>query len=410
MFIWFNNTMHKEIPFSPPDINENDIAAVIQTLESGWITTGAKCRDFAKVLAEYTNTKSANLFSSATSAMEMALRLYGITEGDEVITTPYTYAATSNLILHTGAKAVFVDVKKDSFSIDPKQIEAAINKKTKAIIPVDFGGQPVDYDEIKNIAEQKKALFKAKKDHDVQNSLGRTLLILDAAHSLGAKYNGKTIGSELDFTAFSFHAVKNLTTAEGGALVYNDLASIDTEFISKELSKWALHGQDKSAFEKTTAGWQYDINLIGYKCNMTDVSASLGLSQLLRYDKILEKRKAIFELYREMFSKYEEFILPPFNEAHKESSYHLFPLRIRDYEETDRDILIMQMKKLGISLNVHFKPVVMHTAYKNLGYDIKDFPNAYDMYKNEVSLPLYSKLDLNDAEFVAQSIINYCLK
>ncbi len=402
--------MHKEIPFSPPDINENDIAAVVETLKSGWITTGAKCRDFASSLASYTNTKSANLFYSATSAMEMALYFYGVGEGDEVITTPYTYAATSNLILHTGAKAIFVDVEKDSFSIDPQKIEEAITSKTKAIIPVDFGGLPVDYAKIKNIVEQKKSLFQATKYHKVQNSLERPLLLLDAAHSLGAKNAGKVIGSELDFTAFSFHAVKNLTTAEGGALVYNDIASLDIDFINKELSKWALHGQSKSAFEKTTAGWQYDIDLIGYKCNMTDISASLGLSQLMRYDKILEKRKAIFDLYNSMFSKYEEFILPPFADDNKEPSYHLYPLRIRGYEETDRDVLIMEMKKLGISLNVHFKPVVMHTAYKNIGYSIDDFPNAYNMYKNEVSLPLYSKLDLGDAEFVAKSIIEYSLR
>ncbi len=402
--------MHKEIPFSPPHINEEDIQAVVDTLKSGWITTGAKCHDFASMLAQYTNTKSANLFSSATSAMEIALRFYGVGEGDEVITTPYTYVATSNLIIHTGAKVVFVDIEKDSFSIDIDNIKNAINENTKAIIPVDFGGYPVDYNAIKDLAEQKKSLFRASEDNEIQNSLGRTLLLLDAAHSLGAKNNGKVIGSELDFTAFSFHAVKNLTTSEGGALVYNNIGSIDTYFISKELSKWALHGQNKSAFEKTTAGWQYDIDIIGYKCNMSDIHAALGLSQLIRYNEMLEKRKAIFELYNSMFSEYEDFILPPFDNDNKETSYHLYPLRLRGYEETDRDVLIMQMKKLGISLNVHFKPVVMHTAYKNLGYNIKDFPNAYNMYKNEVSLPLYSKLDLDDAEFVAQSIINYCTK
>ncbi len=402
--------MNKEIPFSPPDINESDIASVVQTLESGWITTGAKCRDFASRLAEYTNTKNANLFSSATSAMEMALHFFGVGQGDEVITTPYTYAATSNLVLHTGAKPIFVDVAKDSFSIDIEQVDNAIDVNTKAIIPVDFAGYPVDYAEIKSIAEQKAAMFSASDDSSIQRTLGRVLLLLDAAHSLGAKNNDKTIGSELDFAAFSFHAVKNLTTAEGGALVYNDIASIDNGFINKELSKWALHGQDKSAFEKTTGGWQYDIDLIGYKCNMSDISAALGLSQLMRYDAILAKRKAIYELYNRMFSQYEEFIIPPFDSENKETSYHLYPLRIKGYEEADRDTLIMKMKQIGISLNVHFKPVVMHSAYKRLGYNIDDYPNAYNMFKNEVSLPLYSKLDLNDAEYVAKAIIEYCIK
>ncbi len=402
--------MNKEIPFSPPDINEDDIQAVVDTLKSGWITTGYKCHDFASMLAKYTNTKNANLFSSATSAMKMALRFYGLKAGDEVVTTPYTYAATSNLVLHTGAKPVFVDIEKDSFSIDPQKIADAINTNTKAVIPVDYAGYPVDYDAIMQVAEQKKSMFSVNKDNHIQTSLERMLLVLDAAHSLGAKYNGKTIGSELDFTAFSFHAVKNLTTAEGGALVYNNIGSIDSDAVNKELSKLTLHGQSKSAFEKTTAGWEYDIEFIGYKCNMSDMHAALGLSQLMRYDKILEKRKAIFELYNSMFAKYDNFILPPFDDTNKETSYHLYPLRISGYEESDRNDLIANMKKIGISLNVHFKPVVMHSAYKNLGYDINDFPNAYNMYKNEVSLPLYSKLDLNDAEYVAKSIIDYCIE
>ena len=402
--------MDKKIPFSPPDINEDDIQSVVETLRSGWITTGKKCKEFETLLREFANTKSCSLMSSATAAMELALRLYDVGAGDEVITTPYTYAATSNVILHTGAKAVFLDTIKDSFSIDPNKIENAITEKTRAIIPVDFGGYPVDYDDIKYIANKKSNIFKANNNSNIQNKLNRVLLILDAAHSLGAKYNDNNIGSELDFSAFSFHAVKNLTTAEGGALVYNDIDSIDSNIIYKELSKWMLHGQDKSAFEKTVGSYKYSIDLIGYKFNMSDIHASLGITQILRYDKMLKKRKSIFDLYNSIFSQYDDFIIPAFNEPNKESSYHLYPLRIKNYEESNRDLLIEEIGKKGISLNVHFMPVPMHKAYKNLGYDIKDYPNAYDMYKNEVSLPLYSTLDLEDASYVAKSIVDYCHK
>lgn len=398
--------MNKIIPFSPPDINEDDIEEVVKTLRSGWITTGAKCKEFESLISGYTNSKNTNVLGSATAAMETALRLLGIGDGDEIITTPYTYAATANVIVHTGAKVVFADVKKDTFSIDPKKVESLINEKTKAVIGVDIAGYPCDYDEIKNAIENKKTLFRAS-ENIFQNALMRVMFMLDSAHSFGAMYKDKRVGSFADFNAFSFHAVKNLTTAEGGSLTYNDIGKIESEFIYKEVAKLALHGQSKNAFEKTSGSYKYDIEMAGYKCNMSDIHASLGVSQFKRYANMLSKRKKLFDAYDCIFSKSESFILPPFHEKNKTSSFHIYPLRIKGFGEKERDDLIAAMKEKGISLNVHFIPVVMHSAYKKLGYRIEDYPNAYEMYKNEVSLPLYSALLESDAEYVAKSIMEY---
>lgn len=402
---------HKKIPFSPPDITEEEINAVVEVLRSGWITSGNKVKALEESVSKLTETKSTNAFSSATNAMEIALRLYGIKEGDEVITTPYTYAASSNVIVHTGAKVVFVDLpnaKNNSFNIEASLIEKYINEKTKAFIAVDVGGLPCDYDAIMEVIESKKHLFKPS-SNKYQEELKRPLFLMDSAHSIGAIYKNKPVGGFADFSAFSFHAVKNITTAEGGALTYNDIGKIKTEDIHKEIAKWALHGQDKSAFEKASkkGGWQYSIDIAGYKCNLSDIHAAIGVSQLKRYDKMLERRKKIVSIYNNILSKSSKSILPIVKNNICESSYHLYPLRIEGYNEEERNKLIMDMEDLGIILNVHYLPVPAHRAYVDLGYNIADFPNSFDMYKNEVTLPLYSTLSEEDAEYIASSIFNY---
>lgn len=401
----------RKIPFSPPDITDDEINAVVEVLKSGWITSGAKVKALEEAVSKLTKTKKTNAFSSATNAMELALRLYGIKEGDEVITTPYTYAATSNIIVHTGAKVIFVDLpnsKNNSFNMDAKLIEPYINEKTKAVIAVDVGGLPCDYEAIKKVIESKKHLFKPS-NNKYQEELKRPLFLMDSAHSIGAIYKNKQAGNIADFTAFSFHAVKNVTTAEGGALTYNDIGNIKAEIIYKELTKWALHGQDKSAFEKSSkkGGWQYSIDIAGYKCNLSDIHAAIGVSQLKRYDKMIERRKKIVSIYNDVFSKSERAILPILKNDISESSYHLYPLRIDNYSEEERNKLIMDMEDLGIVLNVHYLPVPAHKAYIDLGFNIADYPNSFDMYKNEATLPLYSTLSEEDAEYIARSIFNY---
>lgn len=401
--------MKKIIPFSPPDITDNEIDAVVKVLKSGWITSGAVNREFEEELSKYINVKRVKLLSSATYSMELALKIFGIGEGDEVIVPAYTYASTSNVAIHLGAKVIFLDAanKNNDFNIDIEKLEKAITEKTKAIISVDVGGFPCDYDAIINILEKKKSLFKPS-SNKYQRELKRILFLSDAAHSIGAIYKGKRVGSQADFTSFSFHAVKNITTAEGGALTFNDIGNIKADDIYKELSIWALNGQNKSAFEKDKGGknsWKYNIECIGYKCNLSDLHAAIGLSQLRRYDKILENRKKIAEIYNEILSKNNKIIIPKLKDNHSESSYHLYLIRIKDFEEKERDLLIEKMFELGIILNVHYVPLPFQKAYIDLGYNIKDYQNAYNLYQNEITLPLYSSLKEEDAKYIAGSIL-----
>ncbi|WP_432632752.1 DegT/DnrJ/EryC1/StrS family aminotransferase [Brachyspira sp.] len=405
--------MKKIIPFSPPDITESEIDSVVKVLKSGWITSGAVNKEFEEELSKYLEVKRVKLLSSATSSMELALKIFGIGEGDEVIVPAYTYASTSNVAIHLGAKVVFLDaadsINKSDFNIDLKKLENAITEKTKAIISVDIGGFPCDYDAIKNILENKKNLFKPS-NNKYQKELNRILFLSDAAHSIGAIYKNKRVGNQADFTSFSFHAVKNITTAEGGALAFNDIGNIKADDIYKEISIWALNGQNKSAFDKDKGGansWKYNIECIGYKCNLSDLHAAVGLSQFRRYDKMLENRKKIASVYNEILSKNDKIIIPELKNDYSESSYHLYLIRIKDFEESDRNALIEKMFELGIILNVHYLPLPFQKAYIDLGYNINDYNNAFNLYKNEITLPLYSSLNEENARFIASSIAEY---
>ncbi|WP_297276625.1 DegT/DnrJ/EryC1/StrS aminotransferase family protein [uncultured Brachyspira sp.] len=401
--------MDKKIPFSPPDITDNEIDAVVKVLKSGWITTGHVNKEFEEELCKYIDVKRVKLFSSATSAMELALKVFGVGEGDEVIVPAYTYASTANVAVHLGAKVVFIDAKENDFNIDLKRLENAITNKTKAIIAVDIGGMPCDYDAVIKILESKKELFKSS-ENKYQTELKRPLFLLDAAHSIGAVYKGKRTGSQADMSSFSFHAVKNITTSEGGGLSFNDIGSINADDIYKELSVLSLHGQSKSAFDKNKGGkgaWRYNIELPGYKCNMSDLHAAIGLSQLRRYDSMLNHRKKIINIYNDILGKNSRIILPNFKNDYSESSYHLYLMRVKDFEEDDRDLLIDKMSELGITLNVHYLPLPAHKAYIDLGYKMDDYKNAFNLYKNQITLPLYSTLKEEDAEYIAVNIIKY---
>ncbi len=398
--------MNKKIPFSPPDITESEINAVVEVLKSGWITTGPKVKEFEEKISKYCSTEKAVALNSATAGLELTLRILDIGMGDEVITTPYTFAATSNVILHTGATPVFVDINFEDFNISVKEIEKAITKRTKAIISVDFGGLPVDFDEIKEVCKRKKSLYIPKRG-TWQEYFDRVVLISDSAHSFGASYRGKKIGGMADFTVFSFHAVKNLTTAEGGAVTFNSINVVSADEIYKKYKLLSLHGQNKDAYSKFNDknSWYYEILNIGYKYNMTDVLAAIGVAQLERYEKeILTKRREIANIYFKNLNQ-ERIILPIYKTEKKESSYHLFPLRIKSLSENERNLIIQRMAEKGISLNVHFIPVVMHPAYIKLGFNIKDYPVCYEAYKSEISLPIYSKMELSDAEYVSSELL-----
>lgn len=403
--------MNKKIPFSPPDITDSEIEAVVNVLKSGWITTGKVNKEFEEELSKYIDVKRVKLFSSATSAMELALKIFGVGDGDEVIIPAYTYASTANVVIHLGAKAVFIDASDDmnSFNIDLEKLEKAITNKTKAVIAVDIGGMPCDYDSIIKLLESKKYLFKASKNK-YQKELNRALFLLDGAHSIGAVYKGKRTGSQADISSFSFHAVKNITTSEGGALSFNNIGNINADDIYKELSILSLHGQNKSAFDKNKGGkgaWKYDIELAGYKCNMSDLHAAIGLSQLRRYDSMLNHRKKIVNIYNDILGNNKNIILPNFKNDYSESSYHLYLIRIKDFEEDERDLLIDKMSEIGIILNVHYLPLPSHKVYIDLGYSINDYKNAFNMYKNQITLPLYSTLKEEDAVYIADNIIKY---
>lgn len=398
--------MNKIIPFSPPDITDNEIEAVVNVLKSGWITSGPVNKELEEELCKYINVKRVKLLSSATMAMELALKIFGVTEGDEVIVPAYTYASTANAAIHLGAKVVFIDAADNDFNIDLEKLEKAITSKTKAVIAVDVGGKPCDYDGIIKILEKKKDLFTALETNKYQKQLNRALFLLDAAHSIGAFYKGNRVGSQADFSSFSFHAVKNVTTAEGGGLSFNDIGNINADEIYREVSVWALNGQNKSALDKTKLGsWRYDIEVAGYKCNMSDIHAAIGLSQLKRYDDMLKNRKNIVNIYNSVLSASKKVILPVFKDDEAESSYHLYLLRIKDYEEADRDLLIEKMAELGIVLNVHYLPLPFHKVYKD--YVNADYINAFNLYKNEVTLPLYSTLKEEDALYIAKNIFRY---
>lgn len=383
----------KKIPFSPPDITEKEIEAVVEVLKSGWITSGPTLAKFEEELVEYCEVNKAVALNSATAAMELVLKVLGIEEGDEIITTPYTYTATASVAIHRGIKPIFCDLAKDSFFMDYDKLSDLITEKTKVIMPVDFAGIPCDYDKIKSI-------LKEKNREDI-------VILVDSAHSFGAKYKGKRVGGQCDFHTFSFHAVKNFTTAEGGAITYNDNNFTGRENLLQDFKFTSLHGQSKDALSKMKAGaWEYDIITDGFKCNMTDINAAIGRAQLSRYEGMLKYRKEIFDTYTRILEK-EDFAIIPDTEFEDgtESSYHIYPLRIKGFNEEKRNLLIQRLGEKGISTNVHFKPLPMFTLYKNLGYKIEDYPNAYAQYENEISLPVYSTLALEDAKYVAEELI-----
>ena len=395
---WNKMKEKMNIPFSPPDISEEEINEAIDTLKSGWITTGPKTKSFEQMIAEYCHTKKAVCLNSATACMEMTLRFLGIGKGDEVITTAYTYTASCSVILHVGATPVLVDTKEDSFEMDYNQLAEKITDKTKAIIPVDLAGIICDYDKIYEILEEKKSLFKPS--NELQSKIGRIVVLADAAHAFGAERNKKMCGEIADFTSFSFHAVKNLTTAEGGAVTWrNDLGLNDDE-VYKRYQILSLHGQTKDALAKNRLGsWEYDILEPAYKCNMTDIMAGIGIAQMERYPEMLSRRHEIIERYNEAFRKLPIVLLNHKDEKHQ-SSGHLFLLRVNGIGEEKRNEIIVRMAERGISCNVHYKPLPMLTAYKNLGFDIKDYPNAYKMYRNEITLPLRSNLTDEEVEYI----------
>lgn len=392
---------NRTISFSPPDISELEIEEVAQVLRSGWITTGPRTKQLEEYIANWIGTEKCVCLNSQTACAELALRVMGIGCGDEVITTAYTYTATAAVVEHVGAKIVFVDTQKESFEMDYDALELAITEKTKAIIPVDLAGIPCDYKRIFKIVESKKMLFKPK--NQIQSALGRIAIMSDAAHAFGAKYCGKMIGAVADFTSFSFHAVKNFTTAEGGVLTWRTIPGISNDEIYKELQLLSLHGQSKDAFTKAQLGaWEYDVVGTYYKCNMTDVVAAIGLKQFERYPNMLKRRMEIIKRYDEAFRGYGIETLEHYTDK-KESSGHLYMTRIPGITLEQRNDIIIKMAEHGIACNVHYKPLPMHTAYKQMGFDIKDYPNAYEYFVNEITLPLHTCLTDEDVEYVIET-------
>lgn len=393
--------MKMNIPFSPPDIGEEEIESVIDALQSGWITTGPKTKEFEKEIAKLCNTSKAVCLNSATAALELTLRVLGIGEGDEVITSSYTYTASASPIAHVGAKIVLVDTQKDSFEMDYEKLADAINENTKAIIPVDLAGVMCDYEKIFKIVEDKKKLFNPS--NDIQKLYSRIIVISDCAHALGAQRNGKMAGEYADFSTFSFHAVKNLTTAEGGAVVWKNKEGLDNEFIYKQYQLLSLHGQTKDALHKNGLGaWEYDIVAPYYKCNMTDINAAIGLAQMKRYPELLKRRQEIIQKYNAGLKDLPIEVLNH-KDADHISSGHLYLVRIKNIDEQKRNEIIVKMAEEGIACNVHYKPLPMLTAYKNMGFDIKNYPNAYNLYKNEITLPLYSKLTNEEVDYIIEN-------
>lgn len=396
--------MNKKIPFSPPDISELEIENVTKVLKSGWLTTGPKTKELELELSKYCDTKKAICLSSATACMELCLRMLGVGPGDEVITTAYTYTASASVINHVGAQIVLVDTDKDSYQISYDGLEKAITSKTKVIIPVDIAGVMCDYDRIFQILEEKKKLFKPR--NEIQSIFNRVIVLADAAHSFGAKYKMKKSGNVADFTSFSFHAVKNLTTAEGGALTWKDLGKEVNDEIYNNLNISSLHGQTKDALTKNNLGsWEYDVIYPAFKCNMTDIQAAIGLGQLGRYEEILRKRKSLVVQYKKWEQKIGqlEIINHQLSNVEDRSSSHLLLTRLPVSLEK-RNELIYSFAQHGIATNVHYKPLPLLTAYKNLGFKIEDYPNSFKQYCNEITLPLYQKLTVNEVDYIMETL------
>lgn len=395
------------IPFSPPRIDDKIVEEVSDALKSGWITTGPKTKLFEKKIAAYCNVSNVLAVNSWTTGAELLLYWFGIKEGDEVIVPVYTYCASANIVVHRGAKVVMVDVSSD-FGMDLTKIEKHITTKTKAIIPVDVGGLPINFEKLKSILNQEQVKKKFTPNNQKQKDLGRILILSDAAHSFGAKYQGNNIGSEVDFTVFSFHAVKNLTTAEGGAICINLPKPFNNNNIYKELNTLSLHGQNKDALAKTQKGsWEYDVIDAGFKCNMTDILASIGLVELNRYEtETLPKRKQLFKKYSELLAKYDWAELPLYVDDKRESSYHLYLLKVKNITLEQRNNIIQQIFDNDVSVNVHYKPLPLLSFYKNLGYNIEDFPNSKKIWESEISLPVFFDLSLKQAEKVVQVLVN----
>lgn len=397
------NAKLRNIPFSPPDMSEAEIAEVTEALRSGWITTGPRTKEFERQIAAYCHTERAVCLNSATACMEMILRVLGVGPGDEVITSAYTYTATASVTCHVGAKVVMVDTAPNSFEMDYDKLADAITEHTKAILPVDLGGVVCDYDKVYAAVESKKHLFRPA--NEVQKAFGRVVVLADAAHAFGAERKGRMCGEIADFTSFSFHAVKNLTTAEGGALTWRPIPGIDNEWLYKQFQLLSLHGQNKDALAKTKLGaWEYDIVAPNYKCNMTDIMAGIGLAQMKRYDGLLARRRAIIERYNEALRDCNVQVLNHYTEE-SASSGHLYLVRLLGKSVEERNEVINRMAERGIACNVHYKPLPMMTAYKNLGFDIADYPNAYNQYCNEVSLPLHTRLSDEDVEYVIENFV-----
>lgn len=391
------------IPFSPPDMTEAEVKEVSEAILSGWITTGPRTKELERQIAAYVGVNKAVCLNSQTACAEMALRILGIGEEDEVIVPAYTYTASASIVCHVGAKLIFVDVQQDCLEMDYNAVEAAITPKTKAIIPVDLAGVPCDYDRLMNIVERKRDIFHAA--NDIQKALGRIAICADAAHSFGASKKGHMVGSIADFSSFSFHAVKNFTTAEGGALTWKSIPGIEDEEIYRMVQLFSLHGQSKDALAKTKLGaWEYDIIGPWYKCNMTDIMAALGLVQMKRYPQMLQRRKEIIQRYDQALKAIGVEVLNHYSETHQ-SSGHLYITRIPNITTEQRQTIIEQMAERGIATNVHYKPLPMMTAYKNMGFDIKDYPNAYAHFANEITLPLHTRLTDEEIEYIISNYI-----
>lgn len=397
-----SRTDNKVIPFSPPDITQEEITEVVKALESGWITTGPRTKEFERKIAEYVGVNRAVCLNSATAAMEMTLRILGVGPGDEVITTAYTYTASASVVSHVGAKLILVDTAKDSYEMDYDKLREAITEKTKVIIPVDIAGKMCDYEAVFHAVESKKEIYQA--NNEVQKQFSRVIVMADAAHALGAERDGRKSGQVADFTCFSFHAVKNLTTAEGGAVVWRNDRGLDDDWIYQQYMLYSLHGQSKDALAKAKKGaWEYDIIFPAYKCNMTDITAAIGLVQLRRYDDLLRQRKELIEQYNEGLSEIKVDSLLHYSDNYT-SSGHLYFVRVPGIKEKQRNEIIVQMAEAGISCNVHYKPLPMLTAYQRLGFDINEYPNAFQQYENEITLPLNTLMTNSDVDFVTQKL------
>lgn len=402
-----NTDGHRVIPFSPPDITDAEIDEVKRALKSGWITTGPRTKELERKLAAYCHTSKVVCLNSATAAEELNFRICGIGEGDEVIVPAYTYTASASAAIHCGAKVVFVDSQKDNCEMDYDKVAAAITERTKAVVAVDLGGIVADYDKLYAAVESKRALFQPKQGNDlgarIQQAVGRVLVFADCAHALGARWHGKMAGEIADFTDFSFHAVKNFTTAEGGASTWRDIPGIDNEEMYHQYQLYSLHGQSKDALAKTKVGaWEYDIIGPWYKCNMTDIMAAIGLKQLDRYEGLMQRRHNIIKKYDAVCDELGVMHLTHEGEDFR-SSGHLYITRIPGIDEAKRQEIIVKMAEMGVATNVHYKPLPMMTAYKELGWDIKDFPNAYDYYHNLITLPLHTCLSDADVDYVCES-------